>query len=142
MNAARIIAACTELTYAYARLIDFRDYEGFAALFADDGVLDVGQPLAGPAAIFASCMKRPENLRSRHVVSNVFVEPLSADTARGINYVTVYRHVGPASLERGPAPLDQPAAVGHYEDRYVCTEDGWRFANRKLHLAFVQENAF
>ena len=31
MNPASIIAACTELTYAYARLIDFRDYEGFAA---------------------------------------------------------------------------------------------------------------
>ncbi len=142
MNALEIEADCTRLAYAYARLIDFRDYEGFTALFTPDGELNVGKPVHGRQAIFESCMKRPATLRSRHVISNVHVEPLDARRARGMNYVTIYRHVGEASQQRGPAPLDQPAAVGHYEDRYERTDEGWLIARRTLHLAFRNEALF
>jgi hypothetical protein len=36
----------------------------------------------------------------------------------------------------------QPAAVGHYEDRFLRTAEGWRFARRKLHLAFRNPESF
>ncbi len=132
--------ACTKLAYAYARLIDFRDYEGFAALFTEDGELDVGKPIHGADAIFEAISKRPQTLRRRHVISNVFVEALDPQTARGMNYLTLFRHIGDESLESGPVSFDQPAAVGHYEDRYALTPDGWRISRRKLHLAFRNEN--
>ncbi len=128
--------ACEQLSIAYARAIDFRDYDTFVRLFAIDGVMDVGQPIVGREAIAAAVSKRPDELRSRHVLTNHFVEVMDASTARGIAYLSLYRHVGPESLEAGPAPLLGPAAVGHYEDRYVLENDVWRFAKRKLHLAF------
>ena len=140
MNEREIERACERLVSAYARLIDFRDYEGFSELFAGDGELDTGRPAVGPAEIFKHCMRRPETLRSRHLMSNVHIEVLSATEARGMSYVTIYRHVGPESLARGPAPLAPAAAVGHYEDRYRLTPEGWRFARRKLHLAFRDES--
>jgi hypothetical protein len=128
--------ACEALSIAYARAIDFRDYETFVELFAEDGVLEVGDPLEGREAIAAAMRHRPDELRSRHVISNIFVDVLSKREARGISYVTVYRHVGPESVRHGPAPLDGPAAVGHYEDRFVRTAEGWRFKRRRLQLAF------
>jgi hypothetical protein len=128
--------ACEALSIAYARAIDFRDYDAFPLLFAENGVLDVGHKLEGRAAIASSVRQRPDALRSRHVISNTFVDVLGPDDARGIAYLTLYRHHGPESLGRGPAPLRGPAAVGHYEDRYVRTGEGWLFASRRLQLAF------
>jgi hypothetical protein len=74
------------------------------------------------------------------VLSNVFIEVLSPTEARGISYLTLYRHAGPESLGSGPAPLEGPAAVGHYEDRFVKTGDGWKFRRRRLHLAFRRDS--
>jgi hypothetical protein len=128
--------ACEALSIAYARAIDFRDYDAFPLLFAEDGVLDVGRKLEGRAAIASSVRQRPDELRSRHVITNTFVDVLSPDTARGIAYLTLYRYEGPESLRYGPVPLRGPAAVGHYEDRYVRRAEGWLFASRRLQLAF------
>ncbi len=133
---ARIERACTALSVAYARAIDFRDYHALVELFTDDGMLDVGRPLAGRDAIWASLQTRPDELRSRHVISNVFIDVLSRDEARGISYLTLYRHHGDESQRPEPAPLNGPAAVGHYEDRFARTAAGWRFRSRRLHLAF------
>jgi hypothetical protein len=143
----QIERACTALSIAYARAIDFRDYHALIELFTPDGSLDVGEPLHGRDAIWAALMQRPDELRSRHVISNVFIEALNADTARGVSYLTLYRHHGEASVRHGPAPLTGPAAVGHYEDRFVrlAQPDGshqWLFQSRRLHLAFRDPAAF
>lgn len=136
INERDIRADCEALSIAYARAVDFRDYESFVSLFAEDGVLDVGQALEGRDAIRTAMSRRPDELRSRHVLTNIFIDVLSATEARGISYLTLYRHVGDESLKGEPIPFDGPAAVGHYEDRYVLTDDGWKFKRRQLHLAF------
>ena len=135
-DADAIERACQRLSIAYARAIDFRDYDAFVELFTEDAVLEAGALLQGKAAIRASLAKRPDELRSRHVLTNIFIDAQDANTARGISYLSLYRHVGAESLAAGPAPLNGPAAIGHYEDRFVRTPSGWRFARRKLHLAF------
>ena len=138
----RIVRAdCEALSVAYARAIDFRDYDAFADLFADDGVLDVGTPLLGRDAIRAALNKRPDELRSRHVLTNIFVDVQDANSARGISYLTLYRHVGPESLLGKPVIFDGPAAVGHYEDQFVRTSQGFRFKHRRLHMAFRRARA-
>lgn len=137
-----IVSACESLSIAYARAIDFRDYDAFAELFAEDGVLDTGRPLNGKDAIAKSIKQRSDELRSRHVLTNIFIDVIDDDNARGISYLTLYRHVGKASLEAGPAPFGGPAAVGHYEDRFVRTDQGWRFARRKLQFAFKNDAYF
>jgi ketosteroid isomerase-like protein len=133
---AAIEHACTQLAMEYARSIDFRDYDNIGNLFTEDAVLFIGQRLEGRDAIASAIKQRPGELRSRHVITNVFVDVVDERHARGICYLTLYRHQGPESLQRGPVDLRGPAAVGHYEDSYVRTTKGWRIANRVLHLAF------
>ncbi len=137
-----IVKACESLSIAYARAVDFRDYDAFAELFAEDGVLDVGRPINGKAAIAKSMTKRPDELRSRHVLTNIFIDVIDEDHARGISYLTLYRHNGKQSLVAGPVPFTGPAAIGHYEDRFVRTAQGWRFERRSLMLAFRNADHF
>lgn len=134
--------ACEQLQYAYARFIDFRDYEGFTELFTIDGVLDAGLELKGRDAIFSSCQKRSAGLRSRHVISNNFIDVLSHDLARGICYLSLYRLDHKGSPKPGPLPMPGPAAVGHYQDSFKLVDDVWRIAHRKLHLAFRDDSQF
>jgi len=131
-----IAADCEALSIAYARAVDFRDYDTFVDLFVEDGVLDTGKPLEGRAAIAQAMARRSDELRSRHVLTNIFIEVLNDREARGISYLTLYRHIGPESLTGEPIAFDGPAAVGHYEDRFVRTDAGWKFQRRKLHFAF------
>ncbi len=128
--------ACEALSIAYARAVDFRDYDTVPELFTEDGVLDTTETMEGRKAIAARMMGRPDELRSRHVLTNIFIDVLSPTEARGISYLTLYRHVGPESLKGEPVPFDGPAAVGHYEDRFEKTGEGWRIRRRKLHFAF------
>jgi hypothetical protein len=51
--------ACEALSIAYARSVDFRDYDTLAELFAEDGTLDAGQPLQGRRMIRESLDRRP-----------------------------------------------------------------------------------
>lgn len=132
----RIERACAALSSSYARAIDFRDYDAFVTLFCEDGVLTVGESLHGRRAIWDWLMQRPDEVRSRHVITNVFIDVLSQSEARGIAYLTLYRHHGAESLRPQPVPLTGPAAVGHYEDRFRHTQAGWLFQSRRLHLAF------
>ena len=133
---------CEKLSIAYARAIDFNDHAAFADLFAEDGVLNAGRELKGRDAIVKSLTRRPAELRSRHVLTNIFTEVISGTEARGISYLSLYRHIGPASLEATAIEFAGPAAVGHYDDRFVLTGDGWRFKQRQLHLAFRRADAF
>ena len=131
-----IRSECEALSIAYARAIDFNDQDALLDLFTEDGELDAGGRLVGRTAIAQAIAKRPRELRSRHVLTNLFVDVVSREEARGISYLTLYRHLGPESLGSSPVPLTGPFAVGHYEDRYRRTGQGWKFQRRRLHLAF------
>lgn len=133
---ATIRVELTELSIACARALDFRDYDTFLTLFTEHAVLEAGSRLEGHAAIRAAIRRRPDELRTRHVISNVFIDVLSDSEARGISYVTLYAHESEASLRRDPVPLTAPVAVGHFEDRFARTDAGWRFASRRLQVAF------
>ena len=132
---------CQQLSIAYARHVDFREYDAFVELFAEDAHLNAGHPFDGKEAIRKSFEKRPDTLRSRHVLTNIHVEVVDSDHARGISYLSLYRHVGDESLTDDPIAFEGPAAVGHYEDEFVRTAEGWRFARRVLHFAFRRADA-
>ena len=131
---------CEALSIAYARAVDFRDYDHFANLFIEEGTLEAGVRLEGKAAIAASLKRRPDELRSRHVLTNIFINVINRDEANGISYLTLYRHVGPESTHSGPITFDGPFGVGHYQDLFVRTGDGWRFKSRVLHMAFRRDD--
>lgn len=134
--------ACAALSIAYARHVDFGEYHLFARLFSPDGYLNAGSPLHGREAIYAAMSRRPEQLRSRHVLTNVHIEVIDDEHARGISYLTLYRHIGQESLAARAIDFDAPAAVGHYSDEFVHTNEGWRIARRELEIAFRNPSKF
>ena len=136
IEALRIESACRRLTAAYAHAIDLGHAERVAQLFTEDGVWESPERrLEGASAIAAAFDARAGMDRtSRHVCTTSAFTIDDADHASGITYFTLYRHDGAGD---GPAPLDGPAVVGHYEDRFVRSDGDWRFAHRRAVAAFV-----
>ena len=71
--------------------------------------------------------------------SNLAVRVTGDDTAEGLSYFTLYRHVG--DKPRVPDLDGQPVIVGQYRDRFVRTADGWRIAHRRAEVGFVRRSA-
>ena len=137
-----ISRACERLSIAYAVYLDTQRYGEFAALFGDEGVLKVSGRVEGQTAIARAMANRPATLRSRHVLTNILIEPVDQEHATGTTYLSLYRHIGEASLEARPIEPFAPAVVGHYSDQFKLTNQGWRFAYRELHLAFRNPEYF
>ena len=134
---------CEKLSIAYARHLDFQNYEAFVQLFAEDGELSItSRPVIGREALTKVMAHRPASLRSRHVLTNIYINVIDEDHAEGISYATIYRHTGEGleADDQGPRTISGPSSIGHYADKFVRTDEGWRFASRVLHFAFRVEN--
>lgn len=133
--------ACRELVLRSVECTDAHDAPGLAALFAPDGVLrrPTGQPLIGRAAIEAAYAQRPRERITRHLVTNTRVEVQSATAAHARSRVLLW--AGSTEDADGPQgrPLRGPQLVGEFDDRFVLTDEGWRFASRDA--SFVLHSA-
>ena len=121
-----IEADCARLIALYANLNDAGAWDAVAALYVDDGVMTrptaPDTPLTGREAILAAFKGRPPR-KTRHVCSNVVIEVLGPDEARGESAMIL--------LQPDAAPL-----AGSFHDRFVRTAEGWRFAARRGSLAW------
>ncbi|MBV7477631.1 nuclear transport factor 2 family protein [Pseudomonas sp. PDM31] len=108
----------------YAQLADDPDTTGFAALFATDGVLSLpGKQCVGHTEIEQWLQATLKAGKARHLFMNPLIEVTSPIHASGSMDMLVLR-----AGDSGWAL----AATLRYTDRYVHTEQGWKFAERKL----------
>lgn len=118
---------CARLINLYALLNDETRWEEVAALYAADGVMTrptaPDDPIVGREAILAAFKARPPRT-TRHICSNVVIDVESPTDARGRSAMLLF------------TAADKPPLVGGFEDRFVLTEDGWRFAERRGTLTF------
>ena len=71
---------CTQLLIRFYSLLDEKNYEALADLFADDGVwVRLGRELVGGPAILAAMSERDDWLTA-HLVSNIRIDIIDADT--------------------------------------------------------------
>jgi hypothetical protein len=118
---------CAHLVARYANLNDAGDWPAVVALFAPDGRL--ARPttpddfIEGRAAILAGFEARPPRV-TRHVCSNVVIDVESDTTARGESAMVLW------------TAADKAPIVGSFHDRFVLTDEGWRFAERLGSLTF------
>ncbi len=126
--------AIEQLIQRHAWLIDHGKADKVGELFAEDAALyGVGPDKTGRAAIAEWGRQRAAmtERRSRHVQSNILIEAIAPDAARGWVVLTLYRHDGPG--EGSATPL----LIAEYADRYVRGPDGaWLFAERRLAVLF------
>lgn len=133
--------ACERLIAAYTHHIDFGEAARVAELFTEDGIWESPEAaLVGRGRIQDSLQARQDrtNRTSRHVCTNALFNVIDERHVQGVVYFTLYRHDGDG--DRRAAPLDGPLMVGEYRDRFVRTEDGWRFAHRKTEVGFYRRD--
>ncbi|MCV9938874.1 nuclear transport factor 2 family protein [Boseaceae bacterium BT-24-1] len=127
-------AAIEQLIQRHAWLIDHGAADRIGELFAEDAALyGIGPDKLGRAAIAEWGWQRAAltERRSRHLQSNILIEPVAPDAARGWVALTLYRHDGPGE---GSAT---PMLIAEYADRYAREQDGtWLFAERRLTALF------
>lgn len=126
--------ACERLIMLYAQHADFYEPEAVAGLFAEDAVLNRGEGDAiGRPAILAAFRKRRRDALVRHVSTNVVIDVVDGNTARGTSMMMLFRRFGTADT---PQPMDPPEMIVNYHDRFRRTPDGWRFAQRSAVRVF------
>jgi hypothetical protein len=130
--------ACERLIVAYSHFIDFGEAGRVGELFTADGVWESPEAtMRGQEQVTAGFGRRQANAgrRSRHVCTNVAIDIVGPDEAKGVCYFSLYRADG---VGEGAAPLDGPVMVGEYRDRFVRTADGWRIAHRVASVGFAR----
>jgi 3-phenylpropionate/cinnamic acid dioxygenase small subunit len=125
--------AIQNLVYTYAAKIDAGDYDGVGAMFEHADVWFPGdtEPTSKKGKNIMGRMlhewtrKYPEtgNPRTRHVTTNLIIEPDGPNKARGQCYVVV--------LQQTPAFKLQPVIAGTYVDRFEKVDGKWRFSERR-----------
>ena len=120
------LEAIRDLFVEYGRALDAGELEAFAALFTEDGHLQLG-PLgsaSGRSAIVALMAKAIDGLvgSSFHIISSPTIR-LDADTATSEVMWTV--------IHRQPDGSPRLTMTGRHRDELVRTVDGWRIARRR-----------
>jgi ketosteroid isomerase-like protein len=127
-----------EMISQYAYAYDSNDAEGFAQVFAEDGVLEIFIPGETIPAIRLQSRKeihewaaqrlreRRGRFTSRHFQSGVRFEALTAEEARLRVMVLVTRQEA-----TGSAPYMH--LTGIYHDVWRKSSDGWRLAHRSAY---------
>lgn len=115
----------TQLLVDYGELLDLRDLDGFAELWAEDAefVMSTGRSARGRAAIramLAAVMARSP-AAARHIETNPRIT-LDGDRARSTTMYSVA-----FTQDDG---LARVTMVGHHHDELVRTGDGWRLHRR------------
>ena len=64
--------------------------------------------------------------RTRHVTSNVIIEPDGEEAARAQSYILVHQATDTLAL--------QPIIGGRYYDRFVKVNAAWRFSERRMEM--------
>jgi hypothetical protein len=118
---------CARLIALYATLNDEARWDELAALYTDDAAMirptAPGQPIVGRAAILAAFKARAPRA-TRHLCSNVVIDVVSPTEARGSSAMVLFTKL-------------EPPLVGSFHDRFVLSQRGWLFAERRGSLAFI-----
>ena len=127
-HASAIVEACTNLVHDYAYSRDHDDPDGYANVFAKNGIfLFRGQRFEGRAAI-RKRMLDSSGQTTRHVMSNVQVTVETPEKARVVSYVTV-TITAAAEL---PIQTSGATALGEYHDVCAKTTEGWKIQKRQF----------
>lgn len=131
---------CGRLPLLFAKYADNGDHASLAALFTEDcefaRPFQPEHPFYGRDAVQRIFRDRPPIL-VRHLVSNVLVDALSADEARGTNYLAMLSAHGSTTPPQEAGGL----YVGGFDDHYVRTDDGWKFKSRYGRVVLHQGGA-
>ena len=124
--------AIQNLLYRYCDRLDRGDLDGMAKLFANADVYLPAdpKPIRDPARIAALYRQYTRiypdtgTPKTRHVTTNVMIEPEGETAARAQSYVIVFQATDSLQL--------QPVIGGRNYDRFERVDAVWRFRERRI----------
>lgn len=126
--------ACTWLVSHYAYLNDERRFEELAALFAEDAVLyrpsAPDQAIEGRQAILEAFRKRPPDVMTFHVCSDILIDVQGEGAAQGRSRILLLSATRPPDGAGAPIQANMPVP-GVFRDSFRLTGEGWKFAERR-----------
>ncbi len=119
----------------YCRLLDTKDWSGFAALFTDDAVMDVSEdtgnpPITGIPAIVAQVRFAVDDAATSHQVHTPEITLAGNDTALG-----VWAMQDRVVWREGLSPIPGVASItgyGQYHESYRREGGEWKIAALRL----------
>jgi hypothetical protein len=126
----------------YCRLLDTKDWDGFADLFTDDVVLDVQQdtgqpPFHGRDALVEQIKAAVINARTSHQVHTPEITLVNERTASAI-----WAMQDRVMWDAGKSPIPPATGItgyGQYHESYrLCDDGAWRIASLKLTRFIVE----
>jgi hypothetical protein len=125
--------ACERIVHAYSRALDLGDMSAAADFFAENG--SMARPMAptqviqGRESIRAALLTRPKTLLTKHLATNVMIDVVSRDEARGLSYLTMISTTPGDAV----APFNSagPMYFGEFKDRFVREGGEWKFLERR-----------
>jgi hypothetical protein len=129
----------------YFRLMDGKDWDGFADLFARDALFDVHDaleenpggaqaPICGRDAIVAYVRDGINPITSAHYGHMPEIDILTDDSATGIWALADILRLP----EGAAAPFSRFHGYGHYHERYVREDGAWRIAALRITRLMVE----
>jgi len=126
-------AAISDLLIEFARALDDRDWEAYAATYAEDGVLAISPSVshtgrAGMADFVAGSLGRyagTHHLSANHAIS------VDGDTASTRSYLLA------AHVLDADDPYRHADGAGWYRCRVRRGPEGWRFAHVSLEVRYL-----
>jgi uncharacterized protein (TIGR02246 family) len=115
-----------QLKARYFRMLDTKDWDGFAAVFTPDAVLDSGAwTITGSETIRDRVSASLEGITTVHHGHTAEITIDSPTTAHAIWAMADELHAG-GHPEKGLT------GSGHYHEEYTHTDDGWRISRSQL----------
>lgn len=126
--------ACERIVYAYSRALDLGDMSAAADFFAENG--SMARPMApdaviqGREVIRAALLTRPKTLLTKHLATNVMIDVVSREEARGLSCLTMISTTPPADAA-APFVSAGPIYFGEFKDRFVLEAGEWKILERR-----------
>jgi SnoaL-like domain len=130
-----------QLSYRYAAGIDHRDWALYRSIFADMCTFDFSSWSGRPSAEM-SADEWVQAVRSvngnfdatQHIMTNHRFESIDADTVIGVNELQAQHWFTAVSMVSFGRAAEAAWCLlgGHYTNRYVRTDDGWRIDSCQL----------
>jgi hypothetical protein len=131
--------ACEKLVLAFAACVDAQDFERLRDLFAADaGFARPTEPdhvIRGIDNIVNAYLSRPRTRVTQHLCSNIEITAHSTGRATGTCRVLLFTADAGEPDSPGKGRKANPSQlIGRFDDEFVRTPQGWRFAERRGRL--------
>ena len=128
---------CQDMVLRFMGCFDARAWEQMVQLVTPDVVWQrPDRTISGLKQLRETLHASPDNVRVRHIITNLRPTVTSATTLEIHSYFSVFRVIGVAPDSNQPVPFEGPVSVGRYRDTLVQTDGVWRISSKETYVDF------